>query len=496
MKNLYSYLFIALLLVSCTNDFEELNTDVKRPDSVDPSFILTGIESSLMNQYVFTSNLFQNETGTMAQYFVKHQYTNENIYNFRGSMFDSYWSIPYTQIFRLRQTADIVENESPYNLVDQAVINNRLAILKILEVWTFTQITDAFGDIPYFDAVAGGENLTPTYDQQEVIYPELLLTLAQAVDLIDEGADAFGTADVILNSDMSGWKRFAASLQLRLGMRIMDANPTLGTSTINEAFANGVIRSNDENITFMFPKDTHQSPLRRNNGEASWDDVVICKTYTDIVNDRNDPRRRHQMYAWGPASEPYRGYPMTDQSFIQLGEGRWDWAFLGWNFRYADERGDGWPHVLIDFAEINFLKAEAVERGILAGDAGQLYHDGIRASLEYWGATEIEITTYLAEANVAYDLQVGKTWQEKIGIQKYIAAFPQSAQAWAELRRLNFPKLVAPIKEGQPLPEADIPVRMPYPNNEVILNATNTAAAINAIGGANSMNVKVWWDID
>ena len=56
--------------------------------------------------------------------------------------------------------------------------------------------------------------------------------------------------------------------------------------------------------------------------------------------------------------------------------------------------------------------------------------------------------------------------------------------------------MVAPTKEGQPLDESTIPVRMPYPNNEVILNATNTAAAIDAIGGSNSMSVKVWWDVN
>lgn len=497
MKNLnkWSAALMIIIMASCTGDFEDINTNQKNPTVVDPAYILTGVEGSLVNQYVFSSDLFANETGSLAQYFVKHLYTNENVYNFRGAMFNAYWNTYYNQMIRMREAVKMIETP-PYNLTDEAVKANQKAVFEILEIWTWTQITDQFGDIPYSEALQGNEAFQPAYDTQEDIYADLLERIDAAVQSIDETASSFGAADVILGGDMSGWVRFANSLKLRMGMRIIDANNSLGTTAVSEAIADGVINSNAENITYQFLDETFRSPLRRNDGEAAWDDVVICKTYTDIVNDLNDPRRGYQMYGWGPAEEPFRGYPITDDNYVRLGSGRYDWAFLGYAFRYWDEYEDEqWSYILMDYAEISFLMAEAVERNIVTGSAETYYNQAITASMEYWGVDAAATANYLAQTEVAY-ATAGSTWQEKIGTQKYIAHFPYGSEGFAEARRLDYPQLVAPIKGGAQLPDSEIPSRLKYPDDEVLLNSANTAAAIDRIGGENSLTVQVWWDVN
>lgn len=497
MKKINKWLavYLTVFMAACTGDFEEINTNTKNPTVVDPAYILTGIQGSLMNQYVFSSNLFANETGSLAQYFVKHLYTNENVYNFRGAMFNTYWNTYYNQMLRMREAVKMIETP-PYNLTDEAIKTNQKAILEILEIWTWTQLTDQYGDIPYSEALQGGDEFQPAYDSQENIYTDLLSRIDATIQSIDTGATSFGASDVMMDGDVSAWITFANSLKLRMGMRIIDANPTLGTQAVSDAIADGVISSNAENVTYEFLDETFRSPLRRNDGEAAWDDVVICKTFTDIVNDRNDPRRGYQMYAWGPATEPFRGYPITDDNYVRLGEGRWDWAFLGYAFRYWDEYEDQqWQYVVIDFAEISFLMAEAVERGIVAGDAETYYNQAITASMEYWGVDAASTASYLAQANVAY-ATAGSTWQEKIGTQKYIAHFPYGSEGFSEARRLDYPELVAPTKAGTQFPADQIATRFQYPNDEVLLNSSNTAAAINDIGGENSLTVKVWWDVN
>ncbi|MEP2026525.1 MAG: SusD/RagB family nutrient-binding outer membrane lipoprotein [Reichenbachiella sp.] len=516
MKKINIWLMsLVVALASCTSDFEEINTDAKKPTEVDPAFILTGVEGDLMNNYVYTSSLNENETGTMAQYFAKHLYTDENVYDFRGGMFNTYWNRRYHNMYRMREALKMIDTP-PYNLQSNEIKANQKAIFEILEIWTWTQLTDQFGDIPYSDALNTLDNLQPAYDQQSEIYPDLVDRIDAAIASIDLGASSFGSADVILNGDMSRWVLFANSLKLRMGMRIIDANTSKGEAAVAEAIADGVISSNAENISFQFADETFRSPLRRNNGEAAWFDIVICKSFTDVVNERLDPRRGYQMYAWGYdysayygdtfSSGGFDGYPLTDESYVTHGAkineglglgwnpGSYDWAFLGWNFRYADEFADeNWDYLIMDYAEVLFLQAEAVERGIIAGSSEAFYNQAITASMEYWGIDPTAISAYLAQPNVAY-ATAGATWQEKIGTQKYIAFFPYSSEAFSELRRLDFPALTLPVKSAVELPA--VASRMRYPQDEVLLNSSNTASAINDLGGENSLTAKVWWDVN
>ena len=199
---------LLVAVASCTGDFEEINTDARNPTEVDPGFILTGVQGDLMNQYVYTSSLNENETGTLAQYFAKHLYTDENVYDFRGGMFNTYWNVRYHNMYRMREALKMIDTP-PYNLESDAVKANQRAIFEILEIWTWTQLTDQFGDIPYTDALGSLENLQPAYDKQSAIYPDLISRLNAAIASIDDTADSFGSADIILDGDMSRWVLFA-----------------------------------------------------------------------------------------------------------------------------------------------------------------------------------------------------------------------------------------------------------------------------------------------
>ena len=56
----------------------------------------------------------------------------------------------------------------------------------MLRVWIFSQLTNAYGDIPYSQAIKGGESaFTPVYDRQEDIYADLLNKLDTAVNLLE-----------------------------------------------------------------------------------------------------------------------------------------------------------------------------------------------------------------------------------------------------------------------------------------------------------------------
>ena len=146
------------------------------------------------------------------------------------------------------------------------------------------------------------------------------------------------------------------------------------------------------------------------------------------------------------------------------------------------------PGVLLAYPEIEFILAEAVERGMnVGGTAEEHYNKAIAASIEFWGGSAGDAAAYLSNPDVNYQTAAGD-WKQKIGTQKWIALYNQGFDAWTEVRRLDYPVLEAPASAV-----SDFPVRFTYPSNEQNLNTTNWEAASSAIGG-DDVTTKLFWD--
>jgi hypothetical protein len=146
------------------------------------------------------------------------------------------------------------------------------------------------------------------------------------------------------------------------------------------------------------------------------------------------------------------------------------------------------PATLVDYAEMEFYRAEAKERGYnVTGTAESHYNNAITASILSWGGTQADATAYLAKPKVAYTTAAG-TWRTKIGIQKWIALYNRPFEGWTELRRLDFPVMSAPIAA-----KSGFPNRFSYPGNEQRLNGTNYTAAKEVMGN-DAVEFKLFWD--
>src|SRR5690606_2085188 len=157
------------------------------------------------------------------------------------------------------------------------------------------------------------------------------------------------------------------------------------------------------------------------------------------------------------------------------------------NIGAAFSRADA-PAVIMGYAEVLLLQAEAAERGWIAGDAAALYAQAITAAMSRLGVPQQDIDAYLAGPRVIY--KGGQEGLEQIALQKWIALFGNGPEAYAEWRRTGIPRL-------QPGPDAQngglIPVRLHYPARELLLNRAEAEAAIARQGGA-TINSPVWWD--
>ena len=147
------------------------------------------------------------------------------------------------------------------------------------------------------------------------------------------------------------------------------------------------------------------------------------------------------------------------------------------------------PGVLMSYAQVEFMIAEAIARGYsgFTGTAASHYDAAITASILEWGGTAAEATAYLAQPGVAYATAPGD-YKQKIGYQKWIALYNQPTEAWKEWRRLDTPALTAPATAI-----SVIPVRLLYPVVEQNINGANYSEAASAIGG-DVVGTKLFWD--
>jgi hypothetical protein len=150
--------------------------------------------------------------------------------------------------------------------------------------------------------------------------------------------------------------------------------------------------------------------------------------------------------------------------------------------------------LLLDYSEVEFLLAEAAERGFAVdGTAEEHYNKAVEASILYWGGTGSDVTAYLAQSNVNYTTAAG-TYKEKIGIQTWIALYNRGIEAWTGWRKFDFPAILPPTGGSVPV-GLTIPVRLIYPINEQTLNGENREAAATSIGG-DLASTKLFWDVN
>ena len=160
------------------------------------------------------------------------------------------------------------------------------------------------------------------------------------------------------------------------------------------------------------------------------------------------------------------------------------------------------PGILITSAEVEFLLAEAATKGwAVQGDAESHYEAGIRAAMQLLNdcydivgkISETDINDYIA-AN-----PLGDNPKEQINKEAYILHLTNPAEAWANLRRSDYPILQDRAKFGNftytCVDGFNTPVRLKYPNLEAKYNSVNYKEAIERLGGTDDWHKRMWWDV-
>lgn len=363
-----------------------------------------------------------------------------------------------------------------------------------------------------------------------------------------EGVELLAENDLFFNGDLQQWKKLANTLKLRMALRAQGApGAEFATAAITEALAADLLVAETDNA--LMEKDTEISQwsnaaygdVWHNFGTGSnW---TVGKTLVDYLRNNNDPRLA--MYAQpidgGEVvfTEPVEGegvalfdkhvdfileqldnagvsYTRTDGTdddglaTVTLDVATDTPYYVGQPSRLngliythvkealfsrpaeliinAKNQGkDIFPEIVFTAAEGNFLQAEAIVKGLAAGDAQTLYQEGIRQAMKIWGVDAGDIETFISTEDMA--LLNGTTDEnlEKISIQRWIAAFTDGSEAWAIVRDSGYPTELAQGVSDYDLYSAGTlngayPQRMRYGSAAYNTNGENTQAAVSVQG--------------
>lgn len=459
----------AVFFYRCDN-LTELNVDPNRATSVDPSTLLT---TAQFNFYSTIGGVANNADWglLMVQQWAQNEYTEDSRYNVDVTTFNGSWSVFYANVLKeLSAAKELVDQQD----VSDAIKTNRKNIIDVMMVQVFATLTDNFGQIPYTEALNTAITL-PKYDTQEVVYKGLLATLENAANTFNTSAPSFTSGDAVFAGNVASWKKLTNSLMLRYAMRIVDADAATADKYIKLA-NNGLIANNGENAKFSFTTNPDRAnPLYRNWSPQISNRDDYCVSTVLVTNLAGDPRL--PMFAKPAVGGTIVGMPygLSDNAATNLKPST---SRPNDQVRQADT-----PFMIMSYAEVQFLLAEAYQRGNLTGNAQTAYNSGIEASMGQWNVTDATAIANYITAN-AYN---AANWKMSIGTQKWAALYMNGLEAWNEWRRLDYPQLTAPAAAVI----NTIPVRMPYPLSETQNNSANLAAVTSTPA---NLTTKVWWD--
>lgn len=439
-----------------------------------PSYALFTNAQRTLARTISSSNVNLNIFRLIEQYWTETTYTDESNYDLQTRQIPrGVWDALYRDVLRDLKEARIL---IPTDVTDETTQKNQLAVVDVMEVYTWYYLVTTFGDIPYSEAL-DIDNPFPKYDNQAAIITDLLKRLDADIAAFDVKGESLGQADVIYNGDVAAWKKFAASFKLKIGMTLADVDPATSKSVVESAIAAGIFTSAADNASFQFlagPPNTN--PVWEDLVQSGRKDFVGTKTIIDTMRSLNDPRLPFYFTLDATDTKFSGGIPGASNNYATFSK-------PSTTITAAD-----FPVSLLDFYEIEFFLAEAIERGYtVIGTAAEHYAAAVTASIVGWGGSQEDATAYLAQPRVSY-ATTGADYKQRIGFQKWLSLYNRGWDAWIEQRRLDHPVLVKPVNAV-----SDFPVRFTYSIDEQNINTDNHKAASAAIGG-DVVTAKLYWD--
>jgi hypothetical protein len=456
--SLIAALGVILFAGACKKYVEGEDISPNVPANAPPPLILSAAELSVFANYGgnmsrLASMWAQQNAGCQFQSEANDQYQVDE-----GDISNE-WSVIYVQ--GLKNLKVLKEKAGAENPHYQGISNVLTALL-------LGTATDFWGDVPFTDALKGEAlQYTAAYDKQEDVLKNIQTLLSDGITLLNSSNNIIvpGGDDFIYGGDPARWIGFAYLLKARYHMRTSKRDATWYTkalAAVDSAKANGFTdgsadancvfgtNANEYNQWYAFSKISRRGYIKAN------------KTFTDIMNGLNDPRR--SFYFTKNDSGKYEGSVLGSSNTRNVSE-------IGTYFASANS-----PTPIATYAELCFIEAEAA---LAAGNktrAANAHNDGVIGHL-------IQVTGLADAAYVAANASETASGIDlnKIMTQKYIAGYTM-LEPYHDWRRTGIPALVKNPRSNL----TGIARRLPTSIDERLYNSKATVV--------NNLLEPVWWD--
>ncbi|RCR69977.1 SusD/RagB family nutrient-binding outer membrane lipoprotein [Larkinella punicea] len=355
-----------------------------------------------------------------------------------------------------------------------------VGVANVMLSYHLTLIADVFGDAPFSDAFTG-TTLTPKYDTAETLYTTALTLLNEGITELaktDSKVKLSAANDVIHKGSTAAWIKTAYALKARMLNKVSKTS-TYKPADVLDAVAKSYVANADDAQMSTFLLRNPWAQVARNNAQLlldGWLSDQLVNHLNGVTYGVVDPRI--EKITDKTVNNDYKG--------TRNGQGN-----VGGNNTVKDENyislnspltGDASPLLIVTFAEMKFVEAEAAFR---AGDKARAYAAylaGITANMDKYGVAAAARDAYLA--NPAVGVGSAALTLDLIFKEKYVATY-LNPEAWNDARRYDYKY------KGFRLPlNAALPTfirRAAYPNGENSKNGANVPDEV-------PLSTPLWWD--
>lgn len=483
--------FSGIVAISSCKKMLDINKDPDRiPDSNSPiAQLLTSAQVNIgfnggSDLFRYITEIMQQMSGGASQPNQTYEYGR---YNITGSDVNNVWASTFATTLNDLELIIKQGVASPYYV----------GVAKILKAFTYHQVVDIWGDVPYTEAQQLSANTQPAYEDDAVIYPKLITLLTEAVTDMNAASSALSpgiNSVMYTNASFAAarpfWIKLANTLRLRLLIHYSKKDPAFTVAQIT-ALVNtpGItfMASNADNFQMAFYDIANQrNPISQ--FEVQRPNYLFAdQRILNLMNAKADPRRPFYFTDFPLGSGAYVGVSVTaipagaNNNYSRVHtflRGALITPGVGTN---SGVYGGAAPQRLLPFAEYNFIRAEAALMGA-PGSAQQFFTDGITASMQEAGVSAVNIAAYLLANGTLAGTNAQKLQQ--IIEEKYIALFGVPVESWTDWRRTGYPTLAVPTNAIT----GAVPRTLFYPQSEIDLNP-NAPAQKSA-----ALQDRVFWD--
>lgn len=537
----------AFVVAGCTK-FDDMNKnpyalyEVEAESFVQPILYNTAYTNTYNNYYI-SSELMQYAINTSFETSALLTYNYELAENYSSYL----WRL-YKQFGNAQYMLELARKGDNPAMVGVALV---------LRSYVASILTDAYGDVPYFNAgkisLQGNDfDYTVAYDKQEDIYIDMLRSLEEANACFAE-AKSMREADATLVVDFSHgcdymydgnidkWHRFGNSLYLRLLMHAaLKAQENGGVISLGDEFGDIQVIAKLNELYDCYKSGDGVYPMMRSISDSArvefsstdsalytpfysttsgnWNAKAACLTFTDLMliekdNDKDgewdlyDPRYfRIFTKAMGAPTQ----IPLTElEDYFNDNLSKAGNSLIGRFTRgtvtgtHTGDLQNAPSYGLLNYDELYFLFAEAGARGWLSIDeksVKDLYLEGVRQSILQWqvgfeGAVDYLMPTAQIISDFIKYLDNDFDYNKML---EKILTQKYVATFWVGIESwVDYRRTGYPIlKTNGRTAQNDgiLPTRMRYPATEAFQNAKHYSDAVAGwLKGTDNMQTDVWW---